>query len=277
MGYVEYSENSILKNLKLRYDTFTNVEKTIAEFFINNKELKNLSSKNVAESLFVSEASLSRFAKKCGYKGFREFIFEYEKNISKYNKEEISNLVINTYQDLLDNCHKIINKDQMKKIAHFLTTSKKVCVFGMGSSGIAAEEVHLRFMRLGLNIEAVSDSHRIKMLASLANEESVIIAISLSGTTKEILQGISIAKSNGAKVIMLTSNRSYHLASFCDEIILIPTIKDLEAGDCISPQFPILVMIDVLYTYFIDNECYYKTKLNTLNALFKYDENDTII
>ena len=125
---MEYSENSILKNLKLRYDTFTNVEKTIAEFFINNKELKNLSSKNVAESLFVSEASLSRFAKKCGYKGFREFIFEYEKNISKYNKEEISNLVINTYQDLLDNCHKIINKDQMKKIAHFLTKSKKVCV-----------------------------------------------------------------------------------------------------------------------------------------------------
>lgn len=274
---MEYSDNTVLKNLKSRYEQFTNVEKTIANFFINNKETQKLSSKSVSEKLFVSEASLSRFAKKCGYKGFREFIFEYEKNISKYNKEEISNLVINTYQDLLDSCHKMINQEQMKKIAHFLTTSKKVCVFGMGSSGIAAEEVHLRFMRLGLNIEAVYDSHRIKMLSSLANHESVVIAISLSGTTKEILQGISIAKSNGAKVIMLTSNRSFHLSSFCDEIILIPTIKALDAGDCISPQFPILVMVDILYTYFINNECYYQTKLNTLNALSKFDEDNIII
>ena len=76
---------------------------------------------------------------------------------------------------------------------------------------------------------------------------------------------------------MLTSNRSFHLSSFCDEIILIPTIKALDAGDCISPQFPILVMVDILYTYFINNECYYQTKLNTLNALSKFDEDNIII
>lgn len=274
---MEYSDNTVLKNLKSRYDKFTNVERTIANFFINNREIQKLSSKAVSEKLFVSEASLSRFAKKCGYKGFREFIFEYEKNISKYNREEISNLVINTYQDLLDSCHMMINQKQMKEVARLLTTSKRVCVFGMGSSGIAAEEVHLRFMRLGLNVEAVYDSHRIKMLSSLANEESVIIAISVSGTTKEILQGIGIAKANGAKIIMITSNNSFHLSSFCDEIILIPTINALEAGDCISPQFPILVMIDILYTYFIKIESYYQKKVNTLNALFKYDEENILI
>lgn len=265
---MQYSDNTVLKNLKSRYDSLTNVEKTIADFFINNREGQKLSSKIVSDKLFVSEASLSRFAKKCGYKGFREFIYEYEKNISRYNKEDISNLVINTYQDLLDSCHSMTDKKQMKKVAHLLTTSKKVCVFGMGSSGIAAEEIHLRFMRLGLNIEAVYDSHRIKMLASLADENTVIIAISLSGKTKEVLQGVGIAKANGAKVVMITSNNSFHLSSFCDEIILIPTINSLEAGDCISPQFPVLVMVDILYTYFINIESYSQKKKNTLNALF---------
>lgn len=274
---MKYSDNTILKKLKSRYVEFTNVEKRIADFFIEGKDLKGLSSKEVASKLFVSEASLSRFAKKCGYRGFREFIFEYEKNISKYNKEEITNLVINTYQDLLDNCHQLINQEQMKRVSRLLTTSKKVCVFGMGSSGIVAEEIHLRFMRLGLNIESVHDSHRIKMLSSLSNTESVIIAISLSGTTKEVLQGMSIAKSNGAKIIMITSNKSFHLSSFCDEIILIPTIKELEVGDCISPQFPILVMIDVLYTYFISIEHYYKNKRNTLNALYNYEEECVLV
>lgn len=268
---MQYSDNTVLKNLKSRYDSLTNIEKTIAEFFINNREEQKLSSKLVSEKLFVSEASLSRFAKKCGYKGFREFIFEYEKNISRYNREEISNLVVNTYQDLLDSCHMMTNKNQIKKVAHLLSTSKKVCVFGMGSSGIAAEEVQLRFMRLGLNIEAVHDSHRIKMLASLADNDTVIIAISLSGKTKEILQGLGIAKANGAKVVMITSNNSFQLSGFCDEIILIPTINSLEAGDCISPQFPVLVMVDILYTYFINIESYYQKKMNTLNALFEQD------
>ncbi|MGL6107732.1 MurR/RpiR family transcriptional regulator [Romboutsia sp.] len=274
---MQYSDNTVLKNLKSRYDSLTNVEKTIAYFFINNREEQKLSSKIVSDKLFVSEASLSRFAKKCGYKGFREFIFEYEKNISRYNREEISNLVINTYQDLLDSCHMMINKEQMKKVAHLLTGSERVCVFGMGSSGIAGEEVHLRFMRLGLNIEAVHDSHRIKMLASLADENTVIIAISLSGKTKEILQGLGIAKANGAKIVMITSNNSFHLSSFCDEVILIPTINSLEAGDCISPQFPVLVMVDVLYTYFINIESYYQKKMNTLNVLFEADKENVLL
>lgn len=274
---MQYSDNSVLKNLKSRYDSLTNVEKTIAEFFINNRDDQKLSSKIVSERLFVSEASLSRFSKKCGYKGFREFIFEYEKNISRYNREEISNLVINTYQDLLDNCHMMIDKEQIKKVAHLLTISQKVYVFGMGSSGIAGEEIHLRFMRLGLNIEAVHDSHRIKMLASLADENTIIIALSLSGKTKEILQGIGRAKANGAKIIMLTSNNSFQLSTFCDEVILVPTINSLEAGDCISPQFPMLVMIDILYTYFINIESYYQKKMNTLNALFDEEQENAYL
>ena len=67
------------KNIRNCYDEMTAVEKNIAEFFLNNTEKCDLSSKNIAKQLYVSEASLSRFAKKCGYKGYRELIFLYEK------------------------------------------------------------------------------------------------------------------------------------------------------------------------------------------------------
>jgi DNA-binding MurR/RpiR family transcriptional regulator len=56
------------------------VEKTIADFFINNQKKINFSAKSVAAKLFVSEASLSRFAQKCGYRGYREFIYQYEES-----------------------------------------------------------------------------------------------------------------------------------------------------------------------------------------------------
>ena len=64
--------------IESNYDNFTVVEKTIADFFIRNRKRMDFSAKAVAEMLYVSEASLSRFAKKCGYRGYREFVYQYE-------------------------------------------------------------------------------------------------------------------------------------------------------------------------------------------------------
>ena len=53
----------IIPIIESNYSNFTQVEKSIADFFINNGEKINFSAKSIAEKLFVSEASLSRFAK----------------------------------------------------------------------------------------------------------------------------------------------------------------------------------------------------------------------
>lgn len=60
---MEYYVKSVLPIIESNYKNFTPLEKTIADFFINNKEQTDFSAKAVAKRLFVSEASLSRFAK----------------------------------------------------------------------------------------------------------------------------------------------------------------------------------------------------------------------
>ena len=71
---MEQYEKNIIPQIESIYNSFTPLEKTIADFFISNTEKIDLSSKSVSSRLYVSEASLSRFAKKCGYKGYREFM-----------------------------------------------------------------------------------------------------------------------------------------------------------------------------------------------------------
>ena len=75
---MEYYMKSVVPIIESNYDNFTTVEKSIADFFIQNRKKMDFSAKAVAEQLFVSEASLSRFAKKCGYRGYREFVYQYE-------------------------------------------------------------------------------------------------------------------------------------------------------------------------------------------------------
>ncbi len=59
----------------------TQLERSIGEFFVKNRVIRDFSSKGISGLLYVSEASLHRFANKCGYKGYRGFIFSYEKDL----------------------------------------------------------------------------------------------------------------------------------------------------------------------------------------------------
>lgn len=73
--------SSVVPMIEANYEMFTVVEKTIADFFISNEKEMDFSSGRMAKMLHVSEASLSRFAKKMGYSGYREFIYNYQPSI----------------------------------------------------------------------------------------------------------------------------------------------------------------------------------------------------
>ena len=73
---MEFYTKSVIPVIESNYDNFTTVERNIADFFIQNRKKMDFSARAIAEHLYVSEASLSRFAKKCGYRGYREFVYQ---------------------------------------------------------------------------------------------------------------------------------------------------------------------------------------------------------
>ena len=83
---MDYYKKTIVPVIESHYENLSAVEKNIADFFINNKERMDISSKNISSLLYVSEASLSRFAKKCGYKGYREFVYHYQEAFEEENQ-----------------------------------------------------------------------------------------------------------------------------------------------------------------------------------------------
>jgi DNA-binding MurR/RpiR family transcriptional regulator len=103
---MNYLNDDIMGAIRENYDELTVVEKNVADFFLLNKEKSDFSSKNIAAALYVSEASLSRFSKKCGFKGYREFVYSYERYLEDANKfcdiNVLTQKVLGTYQKLLD-------------------------------------------------------------------------------------------------------------------------------------------------------------------------------
>ena len=269
--------NETKQNIKSCYEELTQVEHGIADFFLNNTEKMDFSSKNIAKLLFVSEASLSRFAKKCGYKGYRELTFSYEQDleserINVNTQKDISffsKKVYGYYQNILRDNYQSMDEMQIQKIADMLDKCSKVFIYGIGSSGLAAREFQLRFMRVGLDVDVITDTHMMKMSSALVNSDCLVIAMSLSGKTKEVADSIRAAKKNGATVVFFTANPEVEIAKQCDEVVRLAYLKNLDSGTKISPQFSILVIMDILYAYYIDNDSYTKAQKykDTLSAI----------
>ena len=84
------------------------------------------------------------------------------------------------------------------------------------------------------------------------NKDNLVIGISLSGLKEEVLFAMEQSHQRGAKTVFITGNRARQ--TFVDEQITVAALKNLDNGNLISPQFPILVIIDLLYGYFLDSD-----------------------
>lgn len=266
----------VRENILHEYERMTSVERCVADFFLQNEEEQDFSSRNIAGILYTSEATLSRFAQKCGYKGYRNFIYDYKRELAEENRDknigELTKKVRNTYTRLLEDEFQYLNETAVKNVAEMLCKYSRVLVCGLGSSGFVAREFYLRFMRLGLDVQALTDTQVISMRVAMCSEETMVIGLSLSGKTKEILDAMQAAKDKGAATTFITADRETRMINVCDEVLFVASDLNLDGGTAISPQFPILMLMDVLYTYYLKNDTKEKTRRwqETLSAL-KYD------
>ena len=264
-------QRSIIPMIDVNYKQFSPAEKKVADFFIANEADVDLSASAMAERLFVSEATLSRFAKKSGFSGYREFAFAY-RNLKLKKHATMTNVtkgVLAIYEDLLNKEYDLIDEKQIDRIVKYISQYERIVVCGKGSSGIAAEEMELRFMRIGINIDSIVYEDRMRMQTVFMNKKCFVIGLSISGTTEDVLYMLREAHRNRAKTMLVTAYNQEGFSDFCDEVVLVPSYQRLDYGNAISPQFPLLVLQDIIYTKYMQSNHYIKEALhgNTLKAL----------
>ena len=264
-------EKKVAPIIESIYDTLTPIEKTIAQYFLEPiPEGVSLSAQEVSNRLFVSIPSLTRFAQKCGYNGYRQFIYDYEKRTKEESTlhNNSTKIVLEDYAELLSKSFSLVNEAQLIRVCELLSSAKRVYIYGQGSSGLAALEMKFRFMRLGMICEAITDLHTMLMNRVLVDEDCLVIGITVSAN-ESVVNAVNIAKKQGAKTVLITSKKSEELSHECDELVLIAMKNALEQGTTISPQFPVLVVVDILYSYYkeIDKERKHSIFSNTLHAI----------
>lgn len=262
---------NIIPTIEAKYHAFTEIEKTIGDFFMKNTEQLDFSSKSIASRLYVSEASLSRFAKKCGFVGYREFIYEYKASLHESEKKAngTTKAVYETYQELLNRSYGLVDEKQIRRVANLIKEAGRIYAFGRGSSALVANEMESRFMRIGIDIDSILDSDRMKMQTVFLNEQSLVFGLTLSGSSTSVLYLLREAHARNAKTVLITSSDDPGFQEFCDEIVPVASTATLHYGNVLSPQFPLLVILDVIYNEIVNSDKGLKSAIHeyTLRAL----------
>ncbi|NQG97178.1 MurR/RpiR family transcriptional regulator [Streptococcus suis] len=240
--------------IESKLDSMTKLEKMIASYFINLEESPDLSLEKVRRDLHVSASALTRFAKKCGFSGYREFVFEYQNNqqylVENFERiqRSLTKRVLIDYEEILHLTNSLVDEDRLEEIATLIDKSKRVYFYGIGSSGLVAMETKTRFMRLGVVCDAVTDSNNLKWTTNILDPSCLVIGLSLSGQTDEIIDNLRIAAQKGVPTALLTSQAVKMDPPI--EQIPVASVRHLNYGNRISPQVPLLIMLDILYAYF---------------------------
>jgi DNA-binding MurR/RpiR family transcriptional regulator len=249
---------NLLASIKTHYEDMTNREKRIADFLTKNNFGKIFTITELAEKCDVSEASIFRFAKTIGYKGYPKLKIaianqEYHSYSLNMNKDDsMSTLFSKVCDDVLSSLGKtknLLKEEALNKTVELIMGSKSIYLFGVANSGNICGDFEHKLFRLGFNARSLTDSHMQIIAASQITKKQLIIAVSHSGRTKDILESTKLAKENGASVVVMTAYADSPLAAMGDVVLLTKSDETNYRMLGLSSRYALLAIIDTIYSY----------------------------
>lgn len=226
-------EKNIFSEIKSGYDYLTKTQKKIAdEIFDNPSRFTKYSISELSDSAKVSQGSINNFAKKFCTSGFSQLKLKIAADMSKYTQQSRAEVGknsamkallrnrINKTADGFECTLNINSEDNLKNACELIIGANRVEIYGIYQSGIVARDLCYQLIQLGIPASYVEDTLMGAVAASMLSSDSLVIALSSSGQTKDILDAVEIAKNGGAKVLSITSNNFSKLAHESDVVLL---------------------------------------------------------
>ena len=243
------------------YTTLRKSEKRIADYILQSPQVAlHLSITELAKSLHLSEASVSRFCRTIGYDGFSEFKLALARDTFSGT---ISNIPIeigqtDTLSTIADKTSKffinvakempgMLDQEHLGKAVSAIIKANKLQIYGIGGSGAIARTAHHSFLKVGISSFVYDDGYMQIVAASSLKEGDTAIGISHSGSTVDVVNAIRLARMNGATTIAITSNPQSPLAGQA-EILLQTTSQEIPIyGEFLRARIGQLFIVDLLY------------------------------
>ena len=248
----------VIIKLNAMKNQLTSIEKKIAEYILADPErIKNLNTYEIANNCDTSQASIVRFSKKLGFKGFPDFKLSLSQDIGNRKAESHVNIMheeikpTDTFEVIgkkaVNNTYEITDFKELEKAVKIISDARKIMLAGVGFSGIVAKDFHFKLLELGKESLFEADTHMQLSCLATMNENDVLFVISHSGKTLEVFNLVKAAKNKKIKIITLTSVVQSPIRELGDIKLSTVEMKSDFRATALSPRISQLTVIDMIY------------------------------
>lgn len=222
--------------------SFSTTDMRIYNYILKHSiQFPYMSIRELADEIPTSTASIMRFVKKMGYDSFPELKYAYKKE-----EKEVSLYMVNDLDEIIDCLKKFSTpyyQDLFKEVAYILGDANMIIFDGMGDSAKIAEYAARRFSINGFFSAALTDPYQ---RVSMDGTDIVVVMLSVSGNTPELIRKANGYKSAGSTLITITASDDNTLTKMSDHNISY-YVNDVRTEEMSrTTQVPALSIIEIL-------------------------------
>lgn len=254
--------NKIILNIQVLYNDMGKAEKKVADWILDHpNELLPLSIVELAERSESSEATIVRFSKRLGFSGYQELKISLAKetktnivNVHMTKEDtafEIYEKVCNDIYYSLESTKKVLDAESLQKASEAIMSAGKIVIMGLGNSAAVALDASHKLLRIGLNAYAYTDNHMQVIATSHLKEGDVAIGISHSGSSKDVIEAMQLARERGATTICITNKGKSTIQKHSDLVLYTASEETKYNILALTSRIAQLSIIDALYYYIV--------------------------
>lgn len=257
---------TVFETISRAYYDLTAAEKKTADYVMkHHDETQYMSIAELADASGVAEATVSRFCRRLGYKGYNAFKLAIANAaaVGRHGGDQLSGQILED-DSLEDMSRKLYSADlaamaqtlerldaeRIGAAVDCLEKAGKVLCMGQGGSMVMASEAAHLFSTVSGKFFPVSDSHSQVIAAANMDENDALLFFSYSGATREMSETLNVARSRGARVILITRFPRSPGAALADVVLCCGSNESPLQLSSVPAKIAQLFLMDVLFSAF---------------------------
>lgn len=255
----------LLGEIANSFPSFHASEAAIAHAILDNPEhVAQMNISQLASFSSTSVASVVRFSKAVGFKGFPEFRMALVSELSRLAHSGLETSELDGGITVHDSASEVIRKisqadaraiqstAERLDVKSFIATvdawiaAKTIGILGVASGGYVAMDLQLKLNRLGKHCVAWRDAHTALTSISLLGVDDVLVAISHSGTTLDVVDVMAEFKARGVKIVLITNTLRSPSTAIADLVLYTSARETTFRSGATASRIAQLTVVDCL-------------------------------
>jgi len=223
-------EKRVIETIKEHYNQIFLAEKKVADFILENPETAvNANVSELANYSGVSDATVIRLCKHIGYEGYYQLkiclsrdlgrMLVADADLENTTGDKVSSLLYSFASNLIA-IGKNLDENKMLECVNVIKTSNQVHIVAVGNTSPLAQYMGFRLGRLGVKCTYNMVPEYFMNHVNLADADDIVLAISQSGSSKQVVQAMELAKEKGLKIIAITGHEFSPVSRLADHLLL---------------------------------------------------------